>query len=129
MNLAAGQAAIRAVVAVLAAGPEIANAIHMSSGPMHWLRDVWPNWDRPRAVGLVTWTALGPGSLAFALQMYAQKTVAAPSAQVCLSDVKTFIPAEYGCMYIMDWKPTTGCSGDIAEQPFPPLFLDSFTCK
>lgn len=83
MNLAAGQAAVRAVVAALAAGPEMARAVHGSSGPLHWFRAVWPNWDSPAAVALVTWTALGPGSLAFALQMYAQSTVAAPAAQAC----------------------------------------------
>lgn len=81
MNLAAGQAAIRAVVAVAAAGPEIVRAVHLSSSPLNWLRDVWPNWDSPVAVALVTWTALGPGSLSFVLQMYAQSTVAAPAAQ------------------------------------------------
>lgn len=89
MNLAAGQAAVRAVVAVLAAGPEFVAAVHLSSSPAHWLADLWPNWDSATAWVLVTWTALGPGSLAFLLQMYGQRTVPAPSAQVssCLPHI------------------------------------------
>lgn len=87
MNLAAGQAAVRAIVSILTATPDISNAIRSASSPASWMRVLWPNWDSPMALGLVSWLALGPGSLALVLQMHGQRSVPAPSAEVCICHI------------------------------------------
>eukprot|EP00892_Ulva_mutabilis_P008988 jgi/Ulvmu1/6461/UM003_0092.1 len=100
-NLAAGQSVVRAAIAIAAASPEIACAIHRSTSATAWLADLWPNWQSPRAIALVTWTALGPGSLAFVLQMYAQRAVSATSAQVVYASTPIWAAA-YALMILSE---------------------------
>lgn len=84
ISLATGQAIVRALFVIVMAGPEMLQAVRRSSSLSEWLRDLWPHWDSPRALGLLMWLAFVPGSLAYFLQMYGQKAVSAPSAEVCL---------------------------------------------
>lgn len=98
VNLAAGQATVRAIFVIIMASPEVFQAIHSSSSLLDLLQHLWPNWDSPRAVGLLVWLAFAPGSLAFILQMYGQKTVSASSAEVCLVDhLVLCVPISHTC--------------------------------